>query len=385
MTPPTAAAPVPDVGIPLAPPDVATTWLRFGETPLDPRRNSLNLIRLVLALAVLVSHGWALSGYPEPEPGGEKIGTWAVFGFFALSGYLITGSRLTSPLSSYLLRRVARIFPAFIVCLAITAFGFAPLAYWQAHHSLHGFLSTPTTPVTYVMSNLGLKMAAFDVAGTPSGVPYPNVWDGSLWSLFLEFWCYVIVAAVFSFVALRRRPALTLGVGLAGSVLATALMPRLGSFTQGSADLSLLAWLLPFFLAGGLIRVLPRPVVLTWPGAVVSALGIVVIAAADLDYGPHVAALPVVYLLLWAGAVLPCPEWVRRNDVSYGAYIYAFPAQQMLLVLGATAWPLLAFDAAAVLLTIPLAVASWFLVEHPLMSRAQAVTRRTTPVPALPA
>ena len=100
-------------------------WLRLGEVRFDGRRNGLNLVRLGLALAVLVSHGYALLGRPEPAPGGEKVGTWAVFGFFAISGYLITGSRLSSPLSAYVLRRLARIYPAFLVCLGVTALALA--------------------------------------------------------------------------------------------------------------------------------------------------------------------------------------------------------------------------------------------------------------------
>ena len=58
-------------------------------------KNSLNAIRLVLAAMVIVSHSWWLGGYgPEPQPGGVKLGTWAVIGFFGISGYLITQSRV---------------------------------------------------------------------------------------------------------------------------------------------------------------------------------------------------------------------------------------------------------------------------------------------------
>lgn len=351
-------------------------WLRLGEVRFDGRRNGLNLVRLGLALAVLVSHGYALLGRPEPAPGGEKVGTWAVFGFFAISGYLITGSRLSSPLSAYVLRRLARIYPAFLVCLGVTALGFAPIAYWHDHHSLDGFFGTGTTPVSYVLANVSLKMYAYDVAGTPAGVPRPGAWDGSLWSLYYEFACYALVAVLLTVVAFRRRPALTLGVGFAISVVLHARMDRLVPYTQNNADLSLLAWLLPFFLAGGLVHALRHRIALTWPGALASAAVVAVLAWDGPVWGPQLAAPLVVYLLLWLGAWLPCPEWVRRNDVSYGVYIYAFPVQQLLLVLGATGWAMAAFDGAAVLGTAVLAVASWFIVEKPVMDRARRVTRR---------
>lgn len=356
--------------------------LRVGEVQLDPHRNGLNLVRLGLALGVLVSHGWALSGGVERRPGGETIGTWSVFGFFALSGYLITGSRLSSPLTAYLLRRVARIFPAYLVCLVVMVLGFAPLAYWKVHGTIEGFLTTPTTPLTHLANNVALRLVSYDIAGTPTAVPYPGVWNGSLWSLYLEFWCYVVIALVFSIAALRRRATTTLIVGLALSVVATAAMPTLDSYVMGSTELPLFAWLLPFFLAGGLVRTLQRYLVLTWPGAVVSMLGIGVVASANLDAGPHMVAPLVVYLLLWLGAVVPCPAWVRRNDISYGAYIYAFPVQQILLTFGATAWPLIAFDGVAAIVTAVLAAASWFLVERPVMDRVRRATRRPDPAAA---
>ena len=258
----------------------------------------------------------------------------------------------------------------------VTAFGFAPVGYWVTHRTLDGFFTTATTPVNYILTNASLRIGAYDVAGTPAGVPFPGVWDGSLWSLYLEFGCYVLVAAVFSVVALRRHAVATLGVGLVLAVVVHSRLPELARFTQDNSDLRLLVWLLPFFLAGGLVRVLEHRVVLTTPGAAACALAMVGCAASGSDSGPQLAAPFIVYLLLWAGAILPCPAWVRRHDISYGAYIYAFPVQQMLLLVGATSWPLLAFDVAAVALTVPLAVASWFVVERPIMRRARKITRR---------
>ncbi len=355
-------------------------WLRLGEIRFDGRRNALNLVRLGLALAVLVSHGFVLRGRPEPTFADVNLGRWAVYGFFAISGYLITGSRLSSPLPAYVLRRLARIYPAFVVCLVVTAFGFAPVAYWHDHGSIDGFFgATSTTPLNYVLSNLTLKVVAFGVAGTPSGVPFPGAWDGSLWSLYYEAVCYALVAALLSVVAFRRRSALVLGVAFALSVLLQAQMELVSRYAEGNGDLALLAPLLPFFLAGGLVHMLRNRLVLTWPGALACAAGTAGLALALPTYGVQLAAPLVVYLMLWLGASLPCPEWVRRNDVSYGVYIYAFPVQQLLLVLGATTWRMVAFDAAVVALTAALAVASWFAVEKPVMARAHAVTRRPAP------
>jgi hypothetical protein len=62
------------------------------------RKNNLNLIRFVLASGVVFSHCYAILGEERNEPlssglhFGGNLGDLAVFGFFFISGYLITRS-----------------------------------------------------------------------------------------------------------------------------------------------------------------------------------------------------------------------------------------------------------------------------------------------------
>jgi peptidoglycan/LPS O-acetylase OafA/YrhL len=175
----TAASPTEAPAPATAPDRPRRSWWRFGAVELDPRRNSLNVLRLVFAYAVLVAHGWYIAGEGVGVTiANENLGGWAVFGFFAISGYLITGSRFAKPLGVYLVHRIARIFPAFVVCLVVTAFVFAPINYVWAHGTVDGFLTTPTTPLNHVLGNITLRLIAFDVAGTPTNVPYPSAWNG---------------------------------------------------------------------------------------------------------------------------------------------------------------------------------------------------------------
>lgn len=48
-------------------------------------------------------------------------------------------------------------------------------------------------------------MKTYQVSGTPSGIPYPFAWDGSLWTLYWEFRCYVGIALLALFGLLFRR------------------------------------------------------------------------------------------------------------------------------------------------------------------------------------
>jgi len=71
-----------------------------------------------------------------------------------------------------------------------------------------------------------------------------------------------------------------------------------------------------------------------------------------------------VYPLLWLGTHLPLQRFGARNDYSYGIYIYAWPVQELLVVWGVQRWggyPV--FSIMTVLITLPFAVASWWLIE----------------------
>lgn len=358
---------------------------RWTGRQLDPRNNSLNLIRLVLASAVLVAHAYYIAGVPSadgtfgPHIDGENLGGWAVFGFFALSGYLITASRWSNPLGTYLVHRIARIFPAFLVCLVVMVVAFAPLSYLSQHGTLSGYLTTgPTTPANFVFSNSLLRINTYEIAGTPADVPYPGAWNGSLWSLYYEFLCYLIVGALGT-LAVFRRSAWAMVAAWAVSVgLHAGWAHGVGSLMGGNVDFQLLLKLLPLFLGGAVVQLFRDRLPLHWAGALLSAV-LVTGAVWGLDGGGAQLTAPfLAYLLIWVGSVLPSPRLVQRHDVSYGVYIYAFPVQQLLVLTGIHERGLAVYDVVALACTVPLAAASWLLVERPVMRRARRGTARSS-------
>lgn len=321
----------------------------------DPRHNSLNSLRLVLAVLVIVSHAWPLGGFgPDPDWGDFTIGTWAVAGFFAISGWLIMGSRLDSSLRSYLWRRFLRIYPAFLVCLAVVGLAFAPLAAALSGGS-YGWLGG----ARYVGANALLVMVEAKVGGTPAGLPYDKSWNGSLWTLSYEVFCYVLVGLIVSFVARRWLRAVLIGalVGLTVAELA------FGAGLPAPQALHLLTMLAPFFFAGCLLFLFRDRIPVTVPLAVLSLAACVAVALMGVN--GVLAALPLAYLLLWLGIRLPLQPVGARNDISYGVYIYAFPVQQILALLGVHNAGPAVFALAGVVATIPVAAASWFAVERP--------------------
>ncbi len=344
-------------------------------TRLDPRANALNAVRLVLACAVIVSHSWMLGRYGRtPNFAGETLGGWSVFAFFVLSGYLVTGSRLSTDFTGFVRKRVLRIYPGFVVCLLATVVVFAPIGFYQAHHGLSGYASTGTTPIDYLLADIGMKMNAYHVAGTPTN---SHAWTGSLWSLYFEFLCYLLVGLLAFWRPFRRRPAVAVLL-LAMVTTARLQVDPLSNLAQ-SPDFVLLLRLVPYFLAGSVLFLLRDRIPCRWPVAAAAALAVPSIAVVGGNHAVSLCALPMGYVLLYVGAVLPV-RLGRRNDISYGMYMYGYPVEQLLRLVRPPSHA--GYIVLAILCTVPLAAASWFLVERPAMRLGRS--RRTPRPPTSP-
>lgn len=342
----------------------------------DPRCNSVNALRLGLALLVIVSHSITLSGGVEPvgriTGGVVDLGTIAVDGFFALSGFLIARSYLGSPsVWRYLWRRFLRIMPGFWMCLLISAVVLLPLAQMVQYGTMVGFpLVGNQSVVGYVVNNLGLMIRQFHVRGLMDG----EAVNGSLYTLFYEFLCYLGVALLGVLGVLHRgRWAVLLLAILLGAVIAVELVSA-GAVTGDSTARWLLLRFGATFLAGVAAFVWADRIPLNWPGAMTAGLVLAgaVVAGGAFGADPQSRAIylllapaAVAYLVLWSGSNRRLASVGRRVDLSYGVYVYAWPVQMLLLLTGAADWPLVVYIVAAAGIAAGMAYASWTWVESP--------------------
>ena len=344
-------------------------------------RNSLNLFRLILAAAVLFAHAFYITGNGTgPMLNGENLGGWAVAGFFVLSGFLITGSRFRHGTGEFLLHRIARIYPAFVVVLMLTALVFAPIAGLLERGELGGFFTTPVTPLEYIWGNIGLHVQSYSVSWTLQTVPYPGAWNGSLWTLYYEFFCYIIVW-VLGFLALFRRTVwfpVALWVLAVGIHATQSFWGRLGL----DLDFTLLFKLLPFFLGGVVAYVVFDRWGMRTPIGIACLVGSLVPIILIPGFGGQLAAPLLAYGLLWLSTVVRQPKIIATHDVSYGFYIYAWPTAQLLVLLGTARLGVWAFIGINVLVTLVFATASWLLVERPIMRTTKRGRAATVSPPA---
>ena len=334
----------------------------------------LNLIRLILASGVIVLHAIVLNGHTISGPYAQMFAEGWVDGFFAVSGFLIVGSWLRRPQWwEYLTSRALRIFPAFWVCLVVTAFVLAPVGVLlSAAQFPAGFLGDQ---FGFVSRNFLLYIGQYDIAGTPNSLGNADPgWNGSLWTLFYEFVCYFAVLAAGVVGALRWKGAIpAVFAASIGALAVVTYAPIEHSMIESVARFAVM------FSAGALVYGLQhRLPVRLWTIAI--ACGALVVSPFLLDDYRLVAALPFAYLLIAGGALIRVPALTLKNDISYGVHIYGFPIQQILVVAGVGGLGIPVFALLSALLTAPLAIASWFVVEKPSLRLKQRTRRRALTV-----
>lgn len=323
--------------------------MTLGAALCSGRSGNLDTLRLLLAASVVVSHAWPLAlgpGTAEPLSAltGHSLGGWAVALFFFLSGLLVTGSAERRPARAFWAARIRRIVPGLGVALLVTlAFAYAS-----------GATAGPVEAGAWFARALTLFSIEHRISGAFAANPYPEVVNGPLWSLSHEVAAYAICALFVASGAARHRAAVLAVVGAAALTCVNAghlpgraavFAPLFFAFALGMAAHVFRDRLHLRPVAGALS--LPLVAILPWP-----------LAVAILGY----ACLAV---------FLTAPRVAPVGDFSYGLYIYGWPVAQILVHLDPGIGPVpLAF--ASLVATLPLAIASWYVVEQPLLRRVRA-------------
>jgi peptidoglycan/LPS O-acetylase OafA/YrhL len=334
------------------------------ERPLssaEGRLNNFDGLRLAAALLVVIGHAFILTGYgPPPMALGTPIDTLGVYVFFSISGYLITGSWAAKPdLARFVRHRVLRIFPALIAVVLITVFAIGPA------------LTTDSIPAYFRSGQTwdylqGLVLLAqYNLPGVfTTAVHTRSAVNGSLWTLGVEFSCYIAVVLIGKM--MRRHQALGFGVlsAVAITIVATS---TLWSVPKGIFDA---AQVVPFFAIGAIARlVIPERAVR--PQFAIAALAACSLVTWLWPTGAIYVAwatIPFAVIAIGAASTPIFRRAARFGDLSYGTYLWAFPIQQAELdILGRI--PII-FDVGVVVATVAVvSKLSWMLVEHPALRR----------------
>ncbi|MGA2244967.1 MAG: acyltransferase [Verrucomicrobiota bacterium] len=332
------------------------------------KEDNLNLVRLFLAIAVIFSHSFALIlGGDKDEPLNRwthdvTFGTVAVCGFFFISGFLITGSwQRSKSFFDFSIKRVLRIYPGFIVALM-----FCAALIWLICPEFKNFIASNHLTGQWIKiaghDALFLKSECISDLNAFAHNPRPGLTNSPLWTIPIEFTCYLAVLVAGLGFILRSRWLVLILTGLGYQFCIMSLQQyntRSDQFYLCFA-FGAVAWLwkdrIPFS---------------SW----LAALSLATLLAASHFRPWFSIAFPLAggYCLLWLAYApkLALARWTNKTDLSYGTYLYACPIQQTLISHMTTysllQWPLVNF-----ILTLPLtlllAFASWTVIEKPCLS-----------------
>ena len=307
----------------------------------ERRLNSFLILRVLLSLAVIVSHvSAAAQGDSEITIGVFSLGTLAVFGFFAISGYLVTPGLLRFGVKRYFVNRLIRIYPGYLFCVAVTASLF--LSIWRSQANI-GLFSWTTT-FSYIFKNLFL----FPQGGTSEGsmwnqlggLPFlgshPGMVNGSIWTLPLELTCYltlalfIIVARITGRNNVKEFFLVCFTTRWLASIFLAVRIPGISEPHDSHLTQLLTKW--PYFLAFS-VGVLTRLLYKSKSSKVISIAFVLVayISANNLILWAICGCAVFSYLSIQFGESNTFKRFSSFRDISYGLYLYHFPVIQILV------------------------------------------------------
>lgn len=167
--------------------------------------SGFDYLRLILAIGVLAWHSYPLT--QGDVAAGQFMSGWGgalvrliLPMFFALSGFLVAASLERNTLGTFLAFRALRIAPALVVEITLSALILGPLL---TTFSIGDYFGDPRL-AKYFLNVVGY--IHYQLPGLFAQNIYPNVVNGSLWTVPFELECYCALV-VLALLRVMHRPA----------------------------------------------------------------------------------------------------------------------------------------------------------------------------------
>ncbi len=341
------------------------------------RNNNFNLIRIVAALAVLISHSFALaSGSSRAEPFrdslGMSLGIIAVNVFFITSGFLVTASLMNrQSVIEFAWARILRIFPALLVMLLLTVFG---LGIYFTSLPVTSYLGSADVYIYFLKCATLITHVPFTLPGVFAHNPFRFMVNGSLWTLPFEIRMYVILAVVWLvLLAIIGNRLKLFKLVIICCLVISGVLVFIRKFHYPESEN--LAWIFSIdrdvmlfffmFFSGSAFYCLQDHIRLSRSMFWLCLVALVSAAVIHKHAFFAVYTLTLSYVLIYV-AYIPAGyirKYNQAGDYSYGLYIYAFPVQQSLaaLIPGISALTMILI---ASTISLVFAALSWHLIEQ---------------------
>ncbi len=329
--------------------------MTLKETSTD-RNNNLDFIRFLAALLVILCHAYPISRGQEYTDllgrltnGQMHFGNLAVCIFFLYGGFLIAKSaeRLKTA-GAYFKARVLRVFPCLIAVTFILTFLAGPCLTTLST----GTYFSQKGAYQYLLNSV--MILTHNLPGVFEGNIYGQTVNGPLWTLPVEFLCYIMCFLVWKTGFLNeKRMKWTIPFFAAGYI---GLKIILGTNVLLASALRPVG----LFYAGMLYYVYRGKIKLSREAALLCSAALVFFTwRGFLDVVVFIF-LPYVLLYLGYGTRHKLSNFAKHGEVSYGVYLCGWPIQQTICMLfGGQMIPVVNF-----LLTLPFAICGGYLLHR---------------------
>lgn len=289
------------------------------------RNNNFNIIRFLAAIMVMSGHQALISQTNLPIMLKEGIHIIGVRIFFIVGGYLITKSWLSShSVKEYAKKRLFRILPPLILYTLICVLLIAPfLTYLPIkEYFMH--------PVTWRYFKNILFNTQYFLPGIFENNPYPNVINGSLWTLPVECALYVLLPLSLSFIVRKNfKRALYLTIFVSFLQFVHLVQYPTWRFVVYNTDIAQAMTLIPYYFMGMLWTF---PELKNKCSITASFVFVCIFLCCELpECFMELLLLVLLPYLIFSVAFskqLLISKWLDKFEITYEIYLYSFFIQQ---------------------------------------------------------
>ena len=333
--------------------------------------NNFDFLRVVFAITVAFAHLIELSDLEILKPLKVYFNTrLAIDGFFIVSGFLIAKSYENSAtIKEYIIRRVKRIIPAYAVVILVSALLFS----FISTYTFYDYFSNLQF-WKYLTANLSFQNY---LEPCLPGVFETNKFcavNGALWTIKLEEAFYLSVPIFYWFVRVKKLNFYML-------ILIIYVLSVTYYMYFLSIDNYRIAKQLPgalAFFATGIVFYKNFSLLYKWKDYIIIPCIILFVLEHYIFKTQILKPIAFGFMVFYiAYSFRFLNNFGKYGDFTYGIYIYHFPVIQLFVALGLfNKYPPLIICTLVLMLTLVLAILSWYLIEIPYLSKNRRLRQK---------
>lgn len=292
------------------------------------KSENLHFMRFFAALMVILSHAFIISTgtqadewFIELTNSQLSMGNFAVAIFFLCGGYLISMSMEKSKTAlKYFEARIIRIIPPlfFVTLLVIILGGLVTTLPASQYY-------TSADTWKYLLNSVFLLV--HNLPGVFENNPYLPTVNGALWTLPVEFLCYILcfIAYKLGFLNKKKFP-ISVPIVIVGTIVMLWLSTKISLVGE------VIRPVLLFYIGMG-YWIYREHITLNLKFFSISLIGFITLFMLNMGNLAMLFCFPYIMMTLWFGFKQCSPKIGKLGNYSYGIYLWGFPIQQTLVYL----------------------------------------------------